>query len=524
MNCIKQLHIEGFKRFNIFDMQFNEHMNIIVGENEAGKSTVFEAIKIVLNQQYRNTDKSTIRELFNIQMIEDFKKNSCVENLPYIYIELQMDISAQSKNAEYFYGEVNKKKTALYGISFECKFDEELGIGLENDILEGKIPYEYYSLRWTSFSGLPYYLVKKPFNFLAIDTSNIDANNSYNYYNRTLFNSLYDDSTRLGVKNSFREKLNSVLSEIELDSIDEMRKFGINEKKVVLESVLSVFENSIPLENKGRGMENLIKTQIALDKGKSKSDVILLEEPENHLCFTNMKKMLKEISDKQSESQIIITTHSNMIASRLNLNNVHWISENQAISLKIINENVACFFKKADDNNFLQLLLAKKIILVEGATEFLLLPQIYKQITKSDIEKDNIAIISCNGISYKRYLEIAKKTKKKIAVITDNDQNEDRIIKANEYNDENEIQHIFMGKNIKEWTWEACFYELNKDILDEIIEVQQGSNYYVHGKDYGKVLGKMLNNKVESAYKMLTEDKIFEIPEYVKEAIQWIKG
>ena len=34
-------------------------MNILVGENEAGKSTILEAIKIVLNQQYRFTDKST---------------------------------------------------------------------------------------------------------------------------------------------------------------------------------------------------------------------------------------------------------------------------------------------------------------------------------------------------------------------------------------------------------------------------------------------------------------------------------
>lgn len=33
-------------------------MNILVGENEAGKSTILDAIKTVLNQQYRNADKS----------------------------------------------------------------------------------------------------------------------------------------------------------------------------------------------------------------------------------------------------------------------------------------------------------------------------------------------------------------------------------------------------------------------------------------------------------------------------------
>ena len=58
MNYIKSLHIEGFKKFAVLDINFNEHMNILVGENEAGKSTILEAIKIVLNQQYRFTDKS----------------------------------------------------------------------------------------------------------------------------------------------------------------------------------------------------------------------------------------------------------------------------------------------------------------------------------------------------------------------------------------------------------------------------------------------------------------------------------
>ena len=40
MNYIKSLHIEGFKKFTSLDVEFNEHMNILVGENEAGKSVI----------------------------------------------------------------------------------------------------------------------------------------------------------------------------------------------------------------------------------------------------------------------------------------------------------------------------------------------------------------------------------------------------------------------------------------------------------------------------------------------------
>ena len=73
MNYIKSLHIEGFKKFTSLDVQFNEHMNILVGENEAGKSTILDAIKTVLNQQYRNADKSVLRDLFNTQMVTAFQ-------------------------------------------------------------------------------------------------------------------------------------------------------------------------------------------------------------------------------------------------------------------------------------------------------------------------------------------------------------------------------------------------------------------------------------------------------------------
>ena len=76
----------------------------------------------------------------------------------------------------------------------------------------------------------------------------------------------------------------------------------------IQESVVSVFEEAIPLENRGRGMENLIKTKIALERN-SKVDVILIEEPENHLSFSTLNKMLNEVSRNKDSSQIILTTH-----------------------------------------------------------------------------------------------------------------------------------------------------------------------------------------------------------------------
>ena len=62
-----------------------------------------------------------------------------------------------------------------------------------------------------------------------------------------------------------------------------------------------------------------------------------------------------------------------------------------------------------------------------------------------------------------------------------------------------------------------------KAILDGMIEVHAGSDYLFHKRDYGQVLGKMLNNKVETAYKMLLSGTAFEIPQYIKDAIEWLR-
>ena len=332
----------------------------------------------------------------------------------------------------------------------------------------------------------------------------------------------YDESTRAKAKNDFRTKLVEAFDATELPELGDNRKFGVDTKKVVLETILSVYEGAIALENRGSGMESLIKTGIALEKANG-LDVILMEEPENHLSFTTLRRMLNEISAKQKDSQIIVATHNNMIASRLNLNNVLWITDGVVKSLSKVDKDVAEFFVKADDNAFLQLLLSNKVFLVEGATEFLLLPHFYKQITGKTIEDDGISVISCNGISYKNYLEIAKKTNKKICVITDNDGKQNRIAEATTFNKTNTLQHIFLGTTTDDWTWEACLYNLNKTALDGMIEVQAGADYLFHKKDYGQVLGKMLNNKVETAYKMLLSKMAFVVPQYIKDAIKWLR-
>ena len=102
MGYIKHLTIIGLKKFKKLDIDFNKNMNILVGENEVGKSTILEAINIVLNQKYKNADKSVIKELLNKENEDAFFKEKTVSALPKIQIEIVLAMMGNERDCMIF--------------------------------------------------------------------------------------------------------------------------------------------------------------------------------------------------------------------------------------------------------------------------------------------------------------------------------------------------------------------------------------------------------------------------------------
>lgn len=530
MGYVKKLTIIGYKKFKKFTIDFNENKSIIVGANEAGKSTILDAIDLILNQRGITAEKNIIWDMLNVENIDYFEANPTVDNLPSIKMELDLEFSSTDNNAHEFCGENTINGDCKKGILFKCEFDKDsYGDLLDLQIRDGDIPVEYYQMSWTKYNGEPYKKYKKPFNSLLINTDKIDATSSFNYFNRTIFRNKNEENKIMKAKNNFSTKVIEAFGELDLSKIDGERKFDINRKRILLESLIAIYDNKILLENKGCGTENLIKTNIALDRDNNKNDVVLIEEPENHLSHETLLKMINELENNDNVGQLIITTHNDLITSKLGLQNVIWINANQSKTLSDIDEDTAKFFMKLDSNNLLYFLLSEKVLLVEGPTEGLLLPYIYKKIRGKDITNEKVSIISCGGVSYKRYLQIAKNLDKKVAVITDNDEKVDNINFMNSYNNSINYptQKIFMDTDPKEWTWEVCFYNMNEEYFNNNINIEENRHYSFKNVSYMEinkpVLGKMLNNKVDIAYKMIEWGlKDINVPKYIEDAIKWI--
>jgi len=525
MNHIERISISGYKKFKQLDFDFNPEMNILVGENEAGKSTILSSIRLVLCQDYKNADKVFLFDLFNHEQVEMFKEARTVESLPKIHIELEFDLDPHGVNAEMFYGENHRFGTdRRYGISFDCAFDEEMGAGLESDIANGVLPVEYYSLKWETFAGHAYVWARKPFGFLPIDTSEARGDAAFNFFSRTLFANSYDPGVRLKAKSDFRTALRKSFDDLNLSPLRDGQSFAINDKKVGLETVLSVAEDGILLENKGRGVENLVKTRVALQRERSSIEVVSIEEPENHLSYVNMRKMIEEIHVRPDGCQMLIATHSNLIASSLGLANVLWISpERGVVRLRDLDKKVEEFFSKADTNRLLDFILAKKVLLVEGPTEYMLMPRFIHEYLGRSVEELGISVIACDGVAYKNFLAIDVGGDKKIAVLTDNDGDENKVQSIATYNAGHVNSHIFTAQDTDDWTWEVCFYKKNREVLEERFPPESGAQYIFKKKAHPDTLGRMLKNKADVAYSMLNDTGTkYDLPEYVAEAIKWL--
>ena len=48
---IKSIHIKNFRSHIDFEMEFNKGLNVIIGENDAGKTTLIDSLKILFGNK-----------------------------------------------------------------------------------------------------------------------------------------------------------------------------------------------------------------------------------------------------------------------------------------------------------------------------------------------------------------------------------------------------------------------------------------------------------------------------------------
>lgn len=518
-STIKKIKLQNYKRFTSFEFEPNTRITIIVGDNEAGKSTILEAIDLVISANVKKVESIGYDRIINTDAIDKFQKGTkTFEELPVVFIELfldgDFDFEMEGKN--------NSERLTAYGIRMICapnpEYEKEIMEAINTD--NGFFPYDYYFVRFSTFADEGYSGYKKRIRSVFIDSSNL----STDYATNDFVKRMYAHYTESNVKERVihKSKFRQIKKQFERDELTELNNrvpdseeysFGFRGRDAAnFSDELMIYEKAIPLDSKGTGTQIFVKVDFVLSHTGSNVDVILIEEPENHLSHVKLRDLIEKIKESNS-GQIFITTHNSLISTRLELQNV-FILQGEAIekplALKDISDETAKYFMKTPPAGIIEFSLSDKVILVEGPAEFMLLDKFYELVAGNHMEKDNVQVLDIRGLSFKRFLEIAQITKAKVAVITDNDSDFQKncVDKYKDFDTDNNI---------------SIFYELdNSKRTFEVVLAADNSN--MCNRLFGaKSVEYMLNNKTEAAYTLMKENSIV-VPEYIKRAIEWIRS
>lgn len=519
MKYIKKIKLHNFKRFTDFAVDFDKELNILIGDNESGKSTILSAINLVLSGNLNKLETIGLEYLFNSQVIQNFlDSDKSYEDLPLLFVELYLN----EQNDFRLNGKNNSDERIFDGLRLECVPNDDLSdqiieiLGQRNTVF----PFEYYSSRFITFAGASFSGYKKYLRHVVIDSSQVSSEYALKEYVKDMYNCHIQPVEKNKHQNEYRRYKEIFKNKVLNDLNSRLEKYTFtvkNNSKANLETDLTLCENDIYLENQGKGKQVIIKTEFALSKQENNNDIILFEEPENHLSHINMKKVIRNIRES-SKRQLFIATHSSMISARLDLRKSVLLNSNSTIPvlMKMISEPTAKFFMKAPDNNVLAFILSKKVILVEGDAEFILMEAFYHNTVRENLETSDIHVISVDGTSFKRYLEIAVFLNIKTAVIRDNDNDYqgncvDNFSEFSKY----ESIKVFSDPDETRSTFEICLYQDNEELFE---------NAFGKRRKKLSVLDYMIKNKTAAAFELLENyaEKL-DVPNYISSAIVWIR-
>lgn len=518
MHTIRKVVIQNFKKFKSLTLDFESGKNVLIGRNEAGKSSVLLALDLALGGSRNRVEALGVETLLNKEAVDTFLAGEkSLEKLP----ELVVDVFVEEGDDENLYGTNNTHQRKTDGLRMIVAVIGEYSEAVQAILADAQpnFPFEYYAVRFETFAGRPYAAFNRPFKHLMLDSSRIDGDYASREYTRAVYAFNAPVENRYKLENLYRQGKQAFTGQhlADLNANLPAYQFDVRSNtRSNLETDLIITEDDIPLENHGKGRQCFIKTEFALSKHKQGGlDVLLLEEPENHLSHSSMKALVAKLAQNKS-TQLFIATHSSHICSRLDLRHALLIGPNAvAGSLKELSEETAEFFMKAPDNNVLEFALSKKVILVEGDAEFILVEEFYRQCTQGRLpEADDVHIISIGGTSFKRYMELANLLGIRVAAIRDNDKNFQQNCVENYVDFVSGNAKVFADPDNDRSTFEIGLHNDN---------VETCKTVFGPGRKTLSPLEYMLANKAEAAFELLKgKPGDLTVPAYIVEAIQWI--
>lgn len=550
---IAKLKIKNLKKFHgEHCFEFNDDVNILVGDNESGKSTILEAIEMVLNNRLYNQSLGKIlsTDLFNTKSVKEFLDgDKSSENLPEILVEAYFDNLEDFAAETKLRGNVNSDSVNSAGVSLKIAFDPELTASYEAFIRTNPslitLPIEFYKIEWYDFAWKQVQYYDTNFRCICIDPTRIHPTYGRTQYIRNTLGVI--GAENLNTLNlSFRQLKAHFSEKSEVKAINDQLDINddVTEKDLTVvadiastnawERNLQLAINDVRFEHVGKGEQTQVLLMLALNNKLKDVPFVLIEEPENHLSHINLVKLINRIETKSKGKQLFITTHSSYVLNKLSMSKVSVLGDGYK-RLNDIDKNTVKRLKRLPGYDTLRIVLSKKVLLVEGPSDEIILKNIYHTMNGVLPEEHGIDIIVVRGVGFKNYLNIATKIGNEIRVVKDNDGNYQKNIVdwSKDYNALENIQ-FYSPTDSELHSLEPALIEENsetEEILDSFAKVILSKTTY---KKYIQVvsldakkdfLRKWFHNKggrkVDSAIRVFESEKAIKYPRFLNEAISF---
>lgn len=479
---LETLCIKKFRSINNITLIFNKGVNIIIGENNAGKSAIIDALRICLSigKQWRD---------IGIRNDEDFYIDTTNISDELEPIEFDLIFKIEDAQDRYYFNSMVSQDEAnpdnqniqihfKYFLETNVKGNKVLRWSIWGGDIEGQqvkpeeaqqIYYSYLApLRNAEQELKPYTKENKVTSLFKEITKyfkdgeggqeevNLDPAKKIELAQKleTVINDedwaglikTGEDSINVHLKNS---DINSKTSKINLRFLEykyENIVKGVLTRKPVYSDELigdEIFKQKyFDVTQNGLGENNLILASAVLgdieNRRKEKIEhyySLLIEEPEAHLHPHKQNTFFNYLNSLQDfGAQIFITSHSPTITAKSKLDNLIVLQKtaNNIASFTLKNSELSqknkAYLRKFLDVTKSQLFFANGVILVEGISEALLLPVFATLVNDTfGLDKNGIEIVNISGVAFEPFAKLfnseieAKRLHSRCSILTDND-------------------------------------------------------------------------------------------------------
>ena len=542
---VSELRIFNFRRFKSVDgapglqITFHKGLNALIGENDSGKTAVIDALKLVLltqsNEHIRPVDEDFYKPIngeacseFKIGCtITEFTQNEAKNFIEYLKFKkngdkveytLELHYRAWTEGHKIFQelraGDVDD------GISIDGKARDLLRAVYLKPLRDAE--REMSSGRGSRISQIllnhPVFKDKKEHIILEI----------FQNANQQIEDYFTNDAEGKLILQTIRDNLES------FNNNGQASNAELKTSDIQLKAILEALSLNAPEINPGLGELNLLFIAAELLLLKDDTDggmkLALIEELEAHLHPQAQLRLISYLQNEYNENdvQIIISTHSPILSSKINLKNLILMKDGVGYDLAEgktgLQKGDYLFLQRFLDSTKANLFFAKGIIMVEGDAENILIPVI-ADILGYPLEKYGVSIVNVGSTAFLRYSGIMVRKDGQtigipVSVITDCDvkpYDVDSVTKQKKFNEKiTESEQAEKEKNEYYTNGSVHGFTSPRWTLEYCIAMSCLSKDFHKAVHYGK---KILNARECIS---LTKRKITEANQAVeKEATQW---